>query len=168
LDPADDHNLTTNAYTSESDPKSDPDDDDYDDIGHSDDYDSVPHTTTVPNAAPNSPTVEHASVENEERNSATNEEREIAPPPPVSLDGENEERMDPTILSGPPLIDENEERETVTPKAALQSTLQDKRKSLRNKSGRADYTYRFGFTQIAQSLATAAATLEPTASSSPK
>jgi hypothetical protein len=40
--------------------------------------------------------------------------------------------------------DDFREREAVTRKAALQSTLRDKRKSLRNKSGCADYTYRFG------------------------
>jgi hypothetical protein len=81
-EPPDDHNLTPDAYTSESD--SDPDDNDFDDISHSDDYDSVPHTTTVPNAAPttapiaapNPPTEEHTSVENKERNSAPTEERE--------------------------------------------------------------------------------------------
>jgi hypothetical protein len=161
----DDHNLTTGAFTSESDPESDPDDDDFDNIGHNDDYDSVPHTTTAPKAVPTPPIEEHTSAENEERKSATNEEREITYPPPVPLDGENEERKEPTILSTPPPIDENEEREAAARKAALQSTLREKRKNLRNKSGRADYTHRFGFTRIAHSLATAAATLEPTSES---
>jgi hypothetical protein len=45
-DPLNDHNLTTDAYTSESD--SDPDDNDFDNIGHNDEYDSVPNTTTAP------------------------------------------------------------------------------------------------------------------------
>jgi hypothetical protein len=123
-DPPNDHNLTTNAYTSES--ESDPDDDDFDDIGHSDDYDSVPHTTTAPNAAPTPHNEERTIAANEERKNAPNKERETTTPPPDLLGGKNEEREEPTILPMPQPIDENEEREAATRKAALQSTLRDK------------------------------------------
>jgi hypothetical protein len=58
--------------------------------------------------------------------------------------------------------DENEEHETNASKATpIQSKLRDKRKNLRNISRRADYTYCFSFTQIAQSLTNPAASLEP-------
>jgi hypothetical protein len=81
--------------------------------------------------------------------------------PPNPPGGEIEEREATTTLPTPPSMGKNEERKAAKRKASLQSTLRDKRKSLRNKSGCADYTHCFGFTQIAQSFATAAATLEP-------
>jgi hypothetical protein len=155
LDQLDDHNLTTNAYTFESD--SDPKDDDFEDIGHNEVYDSVPHTNTAPNATP--------TPENEERKSAPNEERDTEIPPPDLLGNQNEERVERTTLPPAQPTNENDKREAATRKAALQSTLRTTRKNLYNKSSRADYTYHFGFTQIAQSLATAAATLEPTSES---
>jgi Reverse transcriptase (RNA-dependent DNA polymerase) len=49
-----------------------------------------------------------------------------------------------------------EERANAEHRAELQSTLRAKRKSLRNKSGKADYTYRYGFAQIEKSIEAAA------------
>jgi Reverse transcriptase (RNA-dependent DNA polymerase) len=162
-DSDDDHHLTTDAYTSESD-SDDDNDDDFDDIGHNDDLDSEP--ITPENEERNNP------IENEERTNHTeNEERT-----------NNTERHDPidnapttnnaattataTTTTLQTTAVENEERQApivanVERNKALLSTLRDKRKSLRNKSGRADYTYRFGFTQIAKSLGDAASSFEP-------
>jgi hypothetical protein len=77
--------------------------------------------------------------------------------------GENEECKEPTTppLTTEPNVSENEERKNAARKAALRSTVCNKFKSLRNKSGRANFTSHFGFTQIVQSLVTAVATLEP-------
>jgi hypothetical protein len=156
-DPAYDHNLTTDAYTTESELDPDPDDDIFDDNGHNDDFDSAPtpianeaqNATRAPTTTPplpatdNQPTAMTTAVaphENEER------EQALFNPPTAAVAPKNEERGQPT------------------PNAALLSTLRkkrNKRKSLHNKSGRADYTYCFSFTQISHSLATAASTLEP-------
>jgi Reverse transcriptase (RNA-dependent DNA polymerase) len=184
-----DHQLTTDAYTSESDTDDDDDDDnddnDFDDIGHNNKFDSEP--TEPANA--------QAVTENEER--TNNEERQAstttnmattnanattitATTATTTTDNEsqqNEEQDTTTNTTPAPTTDENEERESSTPhptaadiaerdtttveKAALLSKLHEKRKGLRNKPRRADYTYRFGFTQIAQSLADASASLKP-------
>jgi Reverse transcriptase (RNA-dependent DNA polymerase) len=72
----------------------------------------------------------------------------------------------PAITTFQPTTAETEERKTtiaanVERNTALLSKLRDKRKVLRNKNRRADYTYHFGFTQIAQSLGDAASSFEP-------
>jgi hypothetical protein len=168
-EPAEDHQMTTDAYTSESDF-----DDDADDIGHHDNFDSVP-----PPPTPNEERSPHSNknVERMGPEATETEERESAPTTATGNDRQNEERNSangtPTIVepaTPPPPTGEpatlasagnNEEREEAARKAALRSAARSKRKSLRNKTGHADFTYRFGFAQIAQSLATAAATLEP-------
>jgi hypothetical protein len=175
--PADDHNLTTDAYTSESDSDdNDNDDDSFDDTGHNDLYDSVPTTdppvatatttnaapdaattgttaTAAPTTGPTATTSTQATAANTHTNAKTpeNEERE------------NEERQPP--LQTEHQLGENEERAntnhaTTEHRANLQSALHSKRKSLRNKAGKADYSYRYGFAQIETSIELATKALD--------
>jgi hypothetical protein len=81
----------------------------------------------------------------------------------VNKNRENEEREEPPHPEQQ--IGENEERSDASPvdtkhQANLQSALHAKRKSLRNKAGKADYSYRYGFAQIERYLESAAKALE--------
>jgi outer membrane biosynthesis protein TonB len=177
----DDHNLTSDAYTSESEHSDDEDDSFFDDTGHHDLYDTVPTpapappTDTVPTPAPPTasptpvtdgpPHITNAQAteertdnnvepcENEERviNNRENEERENEereePPNPNQQIAENQERNDTS-------------RVDAEHRATLQSALYAKRKGLRNKAGKADYSYRYGFAQIEKHLESAAKALE--------
>jgi Reverse transcriptase (RNA-dependent DNA polymerase) len=185
-DPNNDHHLTTDAYTSESD--IDDDDSDFDDIGHNDNFDSEPTAPAFPTTKAPETTENEERNENEERqeptahatatNAApasttnatpTNAMATNATPTPPTTDENEERETNENGERGTTAADENEERETTTVAneespmntPTLLSRLRDKRKSLRNKSRCADYTYRFGFTQIAQSLADTAASFEP-------
>jgi hypothetical protein len=113
------------------------------------------HTAAIPSFPTTPETEECKSAEKEEHGNIATASLDL---PTILLT----ESLDlPTILPTEPADGKNEERKRPTRKAALQSALRDKRKTLQNKSGSADYTYCFGFTQITQWLATAAANLEP-------
>jgi Reverse transcriptase (RNA-dependent DNA polymerase) len=175
-EPVDDHNLTSDAYTSESEHDDDENDSLFDDTGHHDLYDTVPTpapappTDTVPTPAPPTasptpvtagptPTTNAQATEERTDNNVEpceNEER-------VINNHENEEREEP--LNPEQQVGENEERNDASRvdtehRATLQSALHAKRKGLRNKAGKADYSYRYGFAQIEKHLESAAKALE--------
>jgi hypothetical protein len=164
-EPADDH-----AYTSESDDNDDDDNDSFDDSGHNDLYDSVPlannnanpntHTTNVPISNTTERVANRAeNGENEERGHRESNEREQS--------RENEEREQPRATATHDSTNEHEKEERDNEQhtnadhgAELQSALRTKHKSLRNKSGKADYSCRYGFAQIEKSIEAAACAID--------